>query len=298
MARFLLIKDAKYFLRSEANRTRVREKMEFHEMKKNDTSVASRIIAYLLDAAKRTLVYDVRIGLGYTAVRLADSRTGVAFTFRDQTQGGCSAFNGIRQLSARPAADLLRFLNSRDTIEAAVGLACANALSNRADSAYLDGDILDHVDLKRDDHVAMVGNFGPLVETIQKRAHSLTVFERVDKPSGILRPQKEALEVLPRCQVAFITATTIINHTVDDLLAAARDCREAVLLGASTPLVEEPFSAYKVTMLSGVVVTHSDDIVRVVSEGGGMRQFGPHVRKVTVRVSALTRDAEGPRNNN
>jgi hypothetical protein len=41
------------------------------------------------------------------------------------------------------------------------------------------------------------------------------------------------------------------------------------------------------TMLSGVVVTQPEEVLRVVSEGGGMRQFGPHVRKVTLRVSAL-----------
>ena len=168
-----------------------------------------------------------------------------------------------------------------------MGLACANALANRDEATCLDGDILDHLDLRPDDHVGMVGHFGPLVGPIQKRAGSLTVFERVDRPSGLLRPQAEAAAELPRCQVALITATSIINHTIDDLLKAARSCREVVLLGASTPLLAEAFRAGKVTMLSGVVVKAPEEVLRVVSEGGGMRQFGPHVRKVTIRVDAL-----------
>ena len=40
-------------------------------------------------------------------------------------------------------------------------------------------------------------------------------------------------------------------------------------------------------MLSGVVVTAAEEVLRVVSEGGGMRQFSPHVRKVTRLVSAF-----------
>jgi len=60
-----------------------------------------------------------------------------------------------------------------------------------------------------------------------------------------------------------------------------------VLLGASTPLLAEVFGAQQVTMLSGVVVKDPDEALRVVSEGGGMRQFSPHVRKVTVRVGTL-----------
>ena len=37
--------------------------------------------------------------------------------------------------------------------------------------------------------------------------------------------------------------------------------------------------------LSGVVVKEPEEVLQVVSEGGGMQQFGSHVRKVTVRVN-------------
>lgn len=252
--------------------------------------VAARIVTSLLDAAMRVRVADVRIGLGYTGVRLEDGGTGVAFTFRDLAGGGCSVFQGIRPLATRPAADLLVLLESPDAIEAGVGLACANALVNRDHPAWLEGDILDHLHLGSGDDVAMVGHFGPLVEAIRERARSLTVFERVERSSGPIRPREEAATAIPGCQVALITATSIINHTIDDLLRAAEGCREVVLLGASTPLIAEAFSAGPVTMLAGVVVREPDEILRIVSEGGGMRQFGPHVRKVTVKVRA-----SGPR---
>jgi hypothetical protein len=36
------------------------------------------------------------------------------------------------------------------------------------------------------------------------------------------------------------------------------------------------------------------EVLRVVSEGGGMRQFSPHVRKVTVRVCRSGSTKGGP----
>jgi uncharacterized protein (DUF4213/DUF364 family) len=251
--------------------------------------VHARIVSGLLGAAREADVADVRIGLGYTAVRLADGRAGVAYTFRDLARGGCSVFDGIRPLAGRRAADLLVLLESHDAIEAGVGLACANALANRAGAGYLEGDVLQQLEIRPEDDVAMVGHFGPLVEALRERARSLTIYERVAEPTGSLRPQEEAPAGLARCQVALITATSIITHPVDGLLEAARSCRQVALLGASTPLIAEAFDSVTVTMLSGVVVTAPDEVLRVVSEGGGMRQFGPHVRKVTAKMSSLAR---------
>jgi len=228
-------------------------------------------------------VADVRIGLGYTAVMLANGDLGVAYTFRNEAQPGCTVFDGVRPLVGRSALELLVLLESSYPIEASVGLACANALLNRPNDGLQDGDILTLLDLQPDDEVAMVGQFRPLISPLQRRVRSLTVFERVDRPKGILRPAQEAPDALARCQVALITATSIINHTIDELLEAASECREVVILGASTPLLLEAFEPYRVTKLCGVVVTEPAKVLKVVSEGGGMSVFSKHVRKVSLR---------------
>jgi uncharacterized protein (DUF4213/DUF364 family) len=264
-----------------------------NEQGPHDTrSTARRLVDHLAHAAREATVAEVRIGLGYTAVRLADGRVGLAYTFRDQARGGCSVFDGIRPLTGRPASDLLALLLSADAIEAAVGLACGNALANRSEPTQLTGDILEHLDVRPRDDVAMVGNFGPLVGPLRNLARSLTIFERVDVPTESLRPQHEALTALPRCQVAIITATTIINHTVDALLDAARHCREVALVGASTPMVPEVFRGAEVTLLSGVVIAAPTEVLRTISEGGGTRQLSPHIRKVSIRVGNVAPASE------
>ncbi len=247
---------------------------------------ANRLAACLAGPGRDAVVADVRIGLGYTAVALEDGRTGVAYTFRDQASGGCCAFHGLRPLAPRPAVDLLELLPSSDVLQAGVGLACANALANGGQVSWLEGDVLEYLDVRHDDEVAMIGNFGPLLETLRRRARSLTVFERTAEPKANLRPEQEAPDFLVHCQVALITATSLINQTLDGLLEAARNCREVAILGASTPLVPQVFEGTPVTMLSGVLVNEPREVLRVVSEGGGMRQFSPFVRKVTWRTNA------------
>ena len=245
-----------------------------------------RIKAAALPLAEGVEVSDVRIGLGYTAVVLDDGGAGVAFTFLDDFKGGCSVYRNIRPLVGRPAADLLQLIDAGGRLEAALALATANALFNRADRDYREGDILEQLHIGPDDRVGMVGHFGPLVPAIRKQAGELFIFEQIDLPQGGLLPVAEADRLLPRCQVALLTATALINATADRLLTLADRCREIVFLGASTPLSPEVFEGTGVTLLSGVTVVDPQSILQIVSEGGGMRYFKGVVNKVNLRLSS------------
>jgi hypothetical protein len=245
------------------------------------TGIAGRIVSALEGRTGRRTAADVRIGLGYTAVALDGGGLGLAYTFGGRA-GGCSAALP-RPLAGRRAADLLALLAAGDPVEAAVGLACANALAGPPEGA-LGGDVLDHLDVGPEDDVAMVGWFGPLVPALRERARSLTVFERTPGRRGGLVEEGAAAAALPECSVALITATSLINHTADELLDAARPCGRVALLGASTPLLPEAFEGTAVTLLAGVVPRDTERVLEVVSEAGGMQAFSRHVDKVVVRV--------------
>jgi uncharacterized protein (DUF4213/DUF364 family) len=248
------------------------------------TTIASRILERSLALAGDARVADLRIGLGYTAALLSTGGLGLAYTFRREAAGGCTVDLAPRPLAGRSVPDLLTLLGSRNPIEAAIGLACSNALTNVPGRPHVQGDVLDHIDVRPDDDVAMVGRFGPLVEGLRSRARSLAIFERVDEPTGDVLPASRAAAHLAGCTIAVITATTILNHTIDDLLGAASACRAVAVLGASTPLVPDAFAGTPITLLSGVVARDPRAILAIVSEAGGMRVFKRHVRKVNVEV--------------
>lgn len=247
-------------------------------------SVSRMLFDSLEPEARLHHVREVRIGLGYTAVQLQDGAVGCAYTFRNALPHGCTVFQDRRPLAGRPAVEVLNYLDSRHPLEAAVGLATANAIANRPRSDWLTGDILDMIRILPADRVGMVGCFTPLVPALRSAVAELFIFEQDLEIDEGLRPAEEAVRRLPECQVALLTATSLINRTVDELIPAVRGCREVVVLGASTPLCPEAFRGTPVTMLSGIVVERPEDLLRVVSEGGGMRMFKGLVRKVNYRL--------------
>ena len=139
----------------------------------------------------------------------------------------------------------------------------------------------------------MVGYFAPLVPRLKKKTDSILIFEKVKERAKDLLPEEEATRLLPECQVALITSTSILNHSIERLLTAAESCREVVLLGASTPLLPEAFAGTPVTFLSGIIVTKATAVLQIVSEGGGMRAFKNNIQKVNLTLTGNATERQG-----
>jgi uncharacterized protein (DUF4213/DUF364 family) len=260
----------------------------------NASSVVEMLSSHLMAVAGERAIRRAVAGARFCAVMLDDGATGVANLCPDvcgEPSGGI-----VHPLPPRgsPAADALTTLAS--PTRSAIGLATANALANRPGqrggcrgAGITEGDLLQVLELRPGDQVGMVGCFSPLVEPIRRRVRRLLVFERGQRLTPDLFPENQAHELLPQCSVAIITATTLLNGTIDALLAAAANCREIVLLGPSTPLVPEAFakSPRQVTLLAGIVVTNVEELLHTIARDGGTRDFLPNVVKVNVRVPGV-----------
>ena len=237
-----------------------------------------------MSKAGKLIVSDVRMGLGYTAVQLENSQLGVAYNFLDGISGGCSVYDGPRPLAGQKASDLLRLFASENGLESALALACANALFNTPDQAYTEGASVTQLDFQPSDRVAMIGNFSPIVNKIQPQVAAIEIFEREPQPEKGIRGFIEAAEILPQCDMALITSTTLINNTIDQVLALTTNCREVVMLGTSTPMSLEVFADTPVSLLSGIAVNDADGVLQAVSEAGGTPAIRPYTSKVNLRV--------------
>lgn len=247
--------------------------------------VIDEIYERLVDTAGDITVQDVRVGLGYTAVRLDTGTCGLAYTFRDEAAEGCCVMEQAGSIAGRPARELAAWAKELNAVTAAVGLATLNGLVEPPPAAT-EADITSSLRLQPSDVVGMVGYFGPLVEFVTARASKLHIFER--RPTGDARvlPDWAAPVLLPECDVVLLSATTIANRTIDSLLECVRHAREIVLLGPSTPILPDLFASRGVTLLSGVHVVDADRLLRIVSEGGGTRRFGTAVRKLVLRLNS------------
>jgi uncharacterized protein (DUF4213/DUF364 family) len=252
--------------------------------------LSSRLMATVGERAIRQTVAGAR----FCAVMLDDDSTGVANLCSDVCGEPSRGIEHPLPAPGTPALDSLMTL--APPTRSAVGLATANALANRPrqwggcrDAGITEGDLLEVLELGPDDQVGMVGCFSPLVEPIRRRVRRLLIFERGQHLTPECLPENQACERLSQCSVAIITATTLLNGTIDALLAAAASCREVVLLGPSTPLVPEVFAEAprRVTLLAGVLVNKVEDLLRAVARDGGTRDFLPCVVKVNVRVGGV-----------
>jgi uncharacterized protein (DUF4213/DUF364 family) len=55
-----------------------------------------------------------------------------------------------------------------------------------------------------------------------------------------------------------------------------------MLVGSTTPLADGLFGRYGISILSGILVTGPQEILRIVSECGGTRHFRGNVKKVNL----------------
>jgi uncharacterized protein (DUF4213/DUF364 family) len=250
--------------------------------------MTDEIVNEMLPTAASFSASDIRIGLGYTGVHLDSGGCGLAYTFHENEAESCCVVAEAGKLAGKRGSELIPLMKQTEPTLCAVGLATVNAMV-KPPSGVVESDILDLLAVRTDDAVGMIGYFGPLVNPLKERVRALHIFERkADIGMGVL-PESETRNLLPFCQVVVMTATTILNHTIDPLLDLCKTAREIAILGPSTPFLPGIFARRGITLLSGLQVVDAPQALRIVSEGGGTRQFGKSVRKLTLRVKNLAR---------
>ena len=217
-----------------------------------------------------SVVEDLRICSFFTAVT---SRTvGLASTLRRIPHRGAGPplrrAGDLLPASARALAELAF---SDRLLEASVGLAALNSLlevdPSRCDESNA-GDLLE--DQGRGRRIAVVGDF-PFVKGLGRVADELWVFEQGDRVGPDHAPADRMPELLPRAELAAISSTTLLNHTLDGILAALDDSCFKMLVGPSTPLTPALFDL-GFDALCGSIVVDRRQTLADLSQGATFRQ--------------------------
>lgn len=247
--------------------------------------IAERLLEGLSALAAEHRVARVQIGLVYTAAQLQSSAVGVSYTFSGGGSCRGAASRGrTAPLAGREAAELLKGLGGADLLGSSVAAAVANALlaASPLPEGARAGDVLEALTLRPGDNLCMVGCFLPVLAALEEKAVNVTTVDEVPKPGSL--PAGEVEKLLPRSDVAVITATSIVNGSIDRLLGLAENCREVLILGPSTPMLPEAFAGTPVSCLSGVRVREPEAVMRSIGEGGGFCEFKRYVQKYNLRI--------------
>ena len=247
-----------------------------------ENSIQHKIIDYLKPVSMGLRIADVRIGLGYTSVRLDNGNLGLAWTGHGEA-GCCTHEAKAGTLAGRPADELLEMLNNDHKILVrTLGVATANALvAGLPHPVSTEKNELDIIDVQPEDHVVMVGYFCTLIPGLKQIGCRLDIVElKSDKP-GTISPE-EGREALASCSVAIITATSIINNTFDELMAGLGKPRAVLLLGPSSIMCPQVYTGTPVTHIAGAWVRDASEVEKIVSEGGGTMILKQHMTFETI----------------
>lgn len=245
-------------------------------------AILNRLYDSVESSAKERWIADLRVGLSYVGVKLDNNAAGLAAVLPDITPRGCTVLPAAGSFAGSPATDLLKYLiDSQNGLHSAIGLATANALIEVPSDKTGDREATTFLNLQPGEKVAMVGLFAPLMERIRATGAILTVIEKNPDRLEIL-PPAEKQQALKNCNVAIITATTLINGTFEETIGFLGAPRSVVLMGPSTPLLPVIFRDTPVTHLGGVVVSDPLRMLQVISEGGGTPALRPYLRFVNL----------------
>ena len=232
--------------------------------------------------AKGRKIIDLRIGLGYIGVKLDNEATGIAAVLFDALPHGCTVMPVAGNFVGSNAAELLQYLIAgKNYLEIALGLAIANALIKPPVDSIDNHEATTYLNLQPGEKVVMVGLFAPLAERIRATGAELTIIEKNSARMEILG-NTEKKDALRSCDVAIITATTLLNNTFEETVNALGKPRSVALMGPSTPLVPEIFRNTPVTHLGGAIVADAAKVMQIISEGGGTPALRPYLRFVNL----------------
>jgi len=255
------------------------------------------------DAVETITVERTVIGLFFTGVKLNNGAGGLCFTpIKTIPEAVCCpssarAMPSSGKLGGKPVTKFMAEMFSGNPLKKTMGIAVMNALSTMCWSQKLPVtyeirtgiDALDAVMIPEDAYVVVVGALMPILKTLKLRG----------KPFGILEsdpltlkqeemkyyvPPELVHKKIPEADVLIITGTTLINDTLEGLLAMRKPGARAIVVGPTASMLPDAFFRRDVTMLGGVMVTDADRVLDVLAEAGsGYHFFGKGAERVVIQ---------------
>ncbi len=211
-------------------------------------------------------VRSVAVGVRWTAI--ASLGCGLAATCLPNEASAVRTLPDAGKYHLKTVQELVQGLKRDNPLEASIGLAAYSSAFIPPSAHSIEMNAFDLVaQLGAGKKVVMVGHF-PQAEWLHEQVGSLKILEK--RPRLGDYPAEAAPDLIPAADVVAITAMTILNRTIDGLLALCPPSARVVVLGPSAPLTPVLFD-YGVDFISGSAVTDEEKVLLAVMQGGSIR---------------------------
>lgn len=254
----------------------------------------------------------VVVGLFFTGVKLNNGVVGTCATpIKTIPEAVCCPTSAMAmpfpgKMNGRPAGDLAQEALAGHSIRRAVGIAAINALAeccwqrrqHPGIELRLGVDAFDATEIHPGDQVVVVGAFVPFLKELKRRGQSFLVLEKdpltlKSDELPFFRPAERAGEIVPQADVLLITGSTLVNATLEDLLAMAHPEARVTVVGPTVGMLPDAFLARGADVLGCVRITEPDAFLDLLAEGGsGYHFFGRSAEKLVLARRTLAVQAQ------
>jgi uncharacterized protein (DUF4213/DUF364 family) len=244
----------------------------------------------------------VVIGIFFTGVKLSDGSGGLCFTPVKEIPEAVCCPSSARvmpfpgRFAGRDPFYFLRDLSGAPPLKKAVGIAILNALSQscrkqipgRGYTSESGTDVLDTLPLPGAGYAVVVGALVPVIRRLMARGKPFGILEldprtlKADEQAVAIPPGK-ADACVGKADLLVITGTTLLNNTLEPMLALAKPEATVVVVGPTASMLPDAFFRRGVDVLGGDIVTSPDDLLGTIAEGGsGYHFFGRSAEKTAI----------------
>jgi uncharacterized protein (DUF4213/DUF364 family) len=264
-------------------------------------SIVQRLVSFVRTACENRAVPSVarlyrpnenipdRRDKKFGVLMLSDGSCGFFYAGFDDTKTALrtmdlKAFEGVDTIA------LIGQCLSDEPLQRALGFGALNAVSQhlwRSAGTKLDQatDPVGHLDVGNAAHVGMVGFFPPLVKRFAAATTRLTVIEK--DPDLLTRTgafkMSADVAALADCDRVLITGSTLINHTLDDVLDQCSPKAQVALIGPTASCLPDPLFERGINVIGSITVNDSVLLDELLTNG---QPWDAATRKYCLRSDA------------
>ena len=257
---------------------------------------------YFGERLDKMVVERAVFGLFFSGVKLSTGHGGLCFTpVKEIPEAVCcpssaKAMPLSGKLSGRSVKSYLDDLSNENILRKTLAIATLNALSacyweenkNLEYKIEIDVDSFDVMEVPNGKKSVVIG---ALVPMLKKLLAADADFKVLEMDSRTLKGKelehfalsKDANMYLSDSDLDVITGVTILNDTLPDLLAMCKPGADILVTGPTAGMIPDAFFKRGVTVMGGILVTKTDELLNVISEGGsGYHFFGKSAERIVI----------------
>src|SRR4030066_1918077 len=230
---------------------------------------------------------DLVIGIFFTGVKLSTGHAGCAFTpIGEIPEAVCCPTTAARMpqagnLEGRPASKIIQYAADKNVIKSAIGVATLNALSQTIIEygekpeyeVVKDVDGFDLLKIQPHETVSLIGAFGPYIKRLKMMGNPFFIIEKNSQTLRLdemkyFKPESEMRDALEKSRVAILTGTSIVNHTIDQILSLLRNGIRTAIIGPTASMIPDAFFKRGVHVMAGIQISNPDLMIKILKQGG------------------------------